>query len=176
MNIDERELGLSEDRVFEFPILFMHGREKFALTDVERGKLKTYLERGGVLFADAICTSELFAKAFRQEMAAIFPNHPLEKIDPDDPLFTPKYGGFNLQKVSRREALAGDGAGPPKSIVREVEPELEGVRLGDRYAVIFSRYDLSCALEKHETVECLGYTGDAAARIGLNVLLYALEQ
>jgi hypothetical protein len=175
-NTDERELGLAEDRVFEFPILFMHGRDKFALSELERSKLKTYLERGGVLFADAICTSELFANSFRQEMATIFPEHPLEKIPSDDSLFTPKYGGFNLPKVGRREALAAEGPAAPKSIVREVEPDLEGVRLGDRYAVVFSRFDLSCALEKHETVECLGYTADSAARIGLNVLLYALEQ
>ena len=61
-------------------------------------------------------------------------------------------------------------------MVREVAPELEVLQLGDRYAVIFSRYDLSCALEKHETAGCFGYSSDSAARIGLNALLYAIEQ
>jgi len=57
-----------------------------------------------------------------------------------------------------------------------VPPELEGIRLGDRYGVIFSPYDLSCALEKQESLECPGYTRDDAARIGLNIILYSLHQ
>jgi hypothetical protein len=41
---------------------------------------------------------------------------------------------------------------------------------------MFSPYDLSCALENHESLECAGYTRKDAARIGLNVLLYSLYQ
>ena len=175
-NIDDRELGLADDRLYEFPIIFMHGRESFSFSDAERERLKAYLTRGGVLFADATCTSEAFAKAFRQEMATIFPDNPLTKITGNDPLFTSKYGGFNLPKVTRREPAPRDADGRPKALIHEVEPELEVLRLGERYAVIFSRYDLSCALEKHDTVECYGYTSDAASRIGLNALLYAIEQ
>jgi hypothetical protein len=59
--------------------------------------------------------------------------------------------------------------------VRRVPPELEGIRMDDRYGVIFSQFDLSCALEKHDSLECRGYTREDAARIGLNVLLYALQ-
>ncbi|HVU89666.1 MAG TPA: DUF4159 domain-containing protein [Pirellulales bacterium] len=175
-NTDDRELGLADDRLFEFPVVFMHGREKFSLSEQEREKLKTFLQRGGVLFADAICTSEAFAGAFRQEIATMFPDHPLKTISADDPLFTTKYGGFDLKTVTRREAAPPDADGRPKTAVREVAPELEVLQLDDRYAVIFSRYDLSCALEKHETAGCFGYSSDSAARIGLNALLYAIEQ
>ena len=45
-----------------------------------------------------------------------------------------------------------------------------------RCAVIFSKFDISCALEKHEAVECRGYTREDAARIGLNVLMYSINQ
>jgi hypothetical protein len=31
-------------------------------------------------------------------------------------------------------------------------------------------------LEKHDSLECLGYTREDAAKIGLNVVLYALQQ
>ena len=153
----------------------MHGREKLSLSDAEREKLKTFLERGGVLFADAICTSDSFAAAFRQEMATLFPDHPLEKIGGDDPLFSPRYGGFDLKTVTRREPAPPDADGRPKSISRG-RARVGSAATGDRYAVIFSRYDLSCALEKHETAGCFGYSSDSAARIGLNVLLYAIEQ
>jgi len=42
--------------------------------------------------------------------------------------------------------------------------------------VIFSPYDISCALEQHESFGCRGYTRQDAARIGLNVLVYSLNQ
>ena len=41
--------------------------------------------------------------------------------------------------------------------------------------MIFSQFDLSCALEKHDSLECRGYKREDAARIGLNVLLYSLH-
>ena len=65
---------------------------------------------------------------------------------------------------------------PLKATTRKVPPTLEGIRIDDRYGVIFSPYDMSCALENHESLECLGYVRKDAARIGLNVLLYALHQ
>ncbi len=63
-----------------------------------------------------------------------------------------------------------------QATLRRVPPELEGIKLDDRWAVIFSPYDISCALEKHGTLECQGYTREDAGRIGLNVLLYSLQQ
>ena len=53
---------------------------------------------------------------------------------------------------------------------------MEGLRLDKRYAVIFSPFDLSCALEKQDSLECQGYLREDAGRIGINVLLYALHE
>ena len=55
-------------------------------------------------------------------------------------------------------------------------PELEGIKIDDGYGVIFSPFDLSCALEKRDSLECRGYKREDAARIGLNVLLYSLQE
>jgi hypothetical protein len=41
---------------------------------------------------------------------------------------------------------------------------------------VFSQYDLSCALEKRDSLECRGYVREDAAKIGLNVVLYSLQQ
>ena len=65
---------------------------------------------------------------------------------------------------------------PQNFPTRRVPPAMEGVRIDDRYGVIFSPYDMSCALENHESLECRGYGRRDAARIGLNMLLYALHQ
>ena len=128
-----------------------------------------------MLFADSICASQAFTESFRREMAAIFPDHPLERIPASDPLLTTAYGGFDLATVSRRDPQPGGNDGPLTAVVRRVPPDLEGVKIGDHYGVIFSQFDLSCALEKHDSLECRGYTREDAARIGLNVLLYSLH-
>ena len=89
---------------------------------------------------------------------------------------TTAYGGFNLTTVTRRDPQAATQGGPLKAALRKVPPTLEGIKFGDRWGVIFSPYDLSCALEKHNSLECQGYIRKDAARIGLNVLLYSLQQ
>jgi hypothetical protein len=110
-------------------------------------------------------------------MAAIFPDHPLTRIPADDPMLTIKYGGFDLKTVSRRDpANRAAAGGPLEAAVRQVPPDLEGIKFEDRWGVVFSPYDLSCALEKRVSLECRGYVREDAARIGINVLLYSMQR
>lgn len=172
----QHEVTLSDEALFSYPMLFLHGRNRFRLTDGERKALKTYLERGGVVLADSICASQAFTESFRQEMAAILPDHPLQPIPARDPIWTRTYGGFDLASVTRRMPEVRDPKEPLKAVTRGGPPMLEGVKLADRWAVVFSPLDLSCALERQDSMECAGYTRDDAARIGLNVVLYALHE
>jgi len=170
------EFPINNPRLFSYHLVFMHGRNSFRFSAAEREQLRTYIERGGMLFADAVCGSEAFTRAFRREMATVFPETPLERIDVSDTLFTPEFAGFDIRKVRRREPRRGDANGPLEADYREVEPDLDGIKFGDRYGVIFSRYDMSCALEKHASLECAGYTSEDAARIGINIVLYSLNK
>ena len=129
-----------------------------------------------MLFADSICSSRDFTEAFRREMKLVLPEQPLARIPVKHPLFSADLGGEDLAIVARRQPENRQPGEPLKAQEHQGEPDLEGVLLGDRYAVIFSRYDISCALESHDTLECEGYTRKDAARIGLNVILYALHQ
>jgi hypothetical protein len=106
----------------------------------------------------------------------VLADRPLERIAPDDPLFTDAFGGFDIRQVTLRDPMTASGDQPIAAREREVEPQLEGVKLEERWAVIFSPFDISCALESHEAVGCRGYTRQDAARIGLNTLLYSLNQ
>ena len=94
----------------------------------------------------------------------------------DDPIFTTAYGGYDLRRVRVRDPQPTRDDEPLAVRVRERPPQLEGVRINDRWAVLFSPLDLSCALESHEAIQCRGYTREDAARIGLNVLLYSVNQ
>ena len=176
-HVREELLDLTDDALFDYPMVFMHGRTAFRLTDVERQRLKSYLERGGMLLADSICASPAFTESFRREMESIFPDRKLERVPAGDPMLTAAYGGFDLTTVSRRDPAARDAnGGPLEAAVRKVPPDLQGIKFQDRWGVVFSPYDLSCALEKRDSLECRGYLREDAARIGLNVVLYAMQQ
>ncbi len=169
------KLDLIDPQIFRHHMLFMHGRQAFAFDGPQRANLRTFLERGGTLLADSVCAAAGFTEAFRQEIARAIPDQPLEPIPVDDPLFSAAdSGGYDLREVTLREPAGG--AGPLAARKRRVPPKLEGIRLGDRWAVIFSPYDISCALEKQNSMECTGYDRDDAEKIALNVLLYSLNR
>lgn len=169
-------INISDPSLFRYHLVFMHGRYDFRLTDGERKQLRTYLQRGGTLLADSICASRAFTAAFRRELAEAMPDRPLERIPPDDPIFTSAYGGYDIRRVTLRDPQSLDASQPVANRLRQIEPQLEGIKIDGRWAVVFSPYDISCALESHEAVGCRGYVRQDAVRIGLNVLLYSLNQ
>ncbi|MBN1395685.1 MAG: DUF4159 domain-containing protein [Pirellulales bacterium] len=175
-HVGEKPLAINDDTLMDHHLVFMHGRNAFRLTEAERRRLRQYVERGGMVLADSICASRAFSESFRREMAAVFPDRKLENISPDDPLLSAKYGGADLRLVSRRDPRQSNKGEPLKTETRTVPPDLEGVKFGDRWGVVFSPFDISCALERRASLECRGYTREDAARIGLNVLLYSLQQ
>jgi hypothetical protein len=184
VNTDQRMIDITDPALFKYHLAFMHGRRAFRFTDAERKQLRLFLHRGGTLLADSICANPEFTNSFRAEMKAIFAgdadvaskDQPLTAIPPKDALFTREFGGYDLSTVTLRQPQGSGENGRETASLRKIPPELEGVKIGDRYAVIFSKFDLSCALEKHDSLECEGYTRDDAERIGLNVLLYSLHQ
>jgi len=171
----EFPIRADDKSLFHFHLAFMHGRHDFQFSPAERESLKRYLENGGTLFADSICASEKFAQAFRREISAVLPDLSLERIPASDLLYSESTGGFDLRKVDRRDPVEQGANQPMQTRVRKVEPELEGISIEGRWAVIFSPYDISCALEQHESLECRGYTRKDATRLGLNVLMYSLN-
>jgi len=177
IRVDETptQVDPADGGLFDYHLVFMHGRQAFAFDAPRRERVGQFLERGGMLLADSVCASAPFTEAFRREIAQILPGKPLQEIPADDPLFTAaEYGGYDIREVSLREPADGDG--PLGVRKRRTAPKLEGIRLGDRWAVIFSPYDLSCALEKQNSMECIGYGREDAEKIALNILLYSLNQ
>lgn len=176
-SVDKPMVTLSDDSHQFYPILFMHGRRDFGFNSKQRENLKLYLERGGFLFADSICASPQFTAAFRRELAAIFPDAKLEAIPIDHPMLSANYGGFDITKVvlNDPQTRSADGGGL-KSIRRETTPTLEGLWINDRLAVVFSPYDMSCAMESGSALQCEGYIKEDAARIATNILLYSMQQ
>jgi hypothetical protein len=169
------QIDPADAALFDHHLVFMHGRQGFSFDKARRERLARFIDRGGSLLADSVCASAGFTQAFRTEIAAILPDHTLEEIPADDPIFTAgDYGGYDIRQVTLREPAGGDG--PLGIRRRKIAPKLEGVRVRDRWAVIFSPYDISCALEKQNSMECTGYGREDAEKIALNVLLYSINR
>ena len=54
------------------------------------------------------------------------------------------------------------------------EPELWGITVNGRLAVVYSPYSLGCGWDGHECNECRGVEDEDARRLGANIILYAL--
>ncbi len=175
-----QEVSLASPTLFTNNFLMFHGRTAFELTPAERAGLKEFVARGGTILADAICGNREFTDSLQKELGVIFPEAPLTPIPADDPLFTTEFGGYDLSKVTRQrpmdtDAAEGDVPSPTTPAVKtQAPPQLESIKIDERHAIIFSPYDLSCALEG-PAPQCVGYTRQDAARISLNVLLYAIH-
>lgn len=161
----QRDIDVLDPNFINYPLVYMHGRNRFKMGAREREALAEHLKAGGVLFADACCGSERFDEAFRSLMKELFPGKRLTPIPPEHELFSREIGE-DLSKVKFNKLL-GDREGPPV---------LEGIESEGRYVVIYSKYDLGCAMEKQQSRECKGYTHESAIKIAMNIVLYALKQ
>jgi len=176
VDYEKRLIAPSDPRLYDFPLVFMHGRRAFRFSAAERKALKDYLDRGGFLFADAICANKDFADSLRAEMKAIYPESQFIRIPPSHPLFSDEFHGFSLATVTLRDPQIRSEDDPLTAKLVKTTPLLEGLTINGRIAVVLSPYDLSCALEKGASLECKGYVPADAARIGANVILFALQQ
>lgn len=158
-----------------FPIAYMHGRHRFRLSQQERDALRDYLSRGAVLFADACCGSSRFDRSFRDLMQEIFPDNPLKQIPEDHEIFSDTIG-HQIDQVKLRKLVPGKAGAAMQTRTDSVPPILEGIEIDGRFAVVYSRYDISCALENQASLACDGYEEKDAMRIAVNIVLYAMLQ
>ncbi|MFW6124786.1 MAG: DUF4159 domain-containing protein [Pirellulales bacterium] len=163
----ERESAISTSRrfhavklrgsdIFQFPLLIMTGEGDFRLSDAERENLRAYVGRGGLLLASAGCTSSEWNRAFRREMATIFPDNRLESIDMSHPLFHTVY--------EIRKLTASSGVARP----------LLGISVGGRLGVVYSQDGLNDTENTTGCCCCGGSELTTAAQINVNILAYSM--
>ncbi|MAX39609.1 DUF4159 domain-containing protein [Gimesia sp.] len=165
-------VSLSDPRLFKHPLLHLHGRSGFVLSPEDQRILKTHLLQGGVLFADACCGADDFDASFRRLAEQLFPTQKLERIPADHELFSTKTG-YDLRQVHFRKPLDLQ-TDSTEVRVQIVEPVVEGIKVDERYVILYSPCDLSCAIEHGDKITCAGYTETDAIRLGLNIVWYSL--
>jgi hypothetical protein len=161
--ISHKELSPDDPNLVNFPLIYIHGRGAVSFTDDQKALLRRHLSPGaGTLFADAACGSDAFDTSFRKFVSELYPDRPFEPIPPIDEFYTRRIG-FDLS-----ESQLNKPAGGLKGF-----PQLEGIRIDGHWAIIYSRFDLGCALERHAGIDCKGYTHESALKITTNIVIYA---
>lgn len=147
---------LSSEELFDYPLVIMTGEGAFDLLDSERENLRKYVERGGFLLASAGCSSPDWDKSFRAEMAKVFSDHPLKKLEMNHPVFHTVY--------DIKELKAKHGVPRP----------LEGVSIGERLGVLYSNDGLNDTAHTTGCCCCGGNEITNCVQINVNILAYAL--
>ncbi len=161
-------LKVSDPGLVDYKFIYMHGKGGFQFDDEALEKLKFNLQTGGLLFADAACGQEAFDKAFRSWVQTqLFPGSKLEAVPANDRLFSDGLNGAEWKKKLRLRKVAGP--------MQDAEPFLEGIRHEDRWVVLYSKYDVGCALEGNKSSDCRGYDRESALRVARSAVLYVLD-
>lgn len=170
LNINEVVAGWKAKKVLQIPALYISGHEAFSFNDEQREALKQYLADGGTLIGDACCGRDEFARSFRTEVRAMFPDRTLDRLELDHPLFRAFYKYTAVNYISYAGGLVkNEYAGAP---------EILGMNLGCRTAVILSPHDLSCGWDEHTHPRGSRLLPGDAIRLGINLVSYvaALRQ
>ena len=167
---EKKMIPADEKSLADHPFVFVHGRGRISFTEDERAAIRKYLQSGGFIFADSICASKEFADSFRAEMVEILGRDVFIPIPAGHEIWSDERYGTPITKIELRIKKSGGGF-DPKSFAA---PPMEGVSLDGRLVVLFSPYDLSCAMENKSVSDCSGYTREDATKVARKVVLYSL--
>jgi hypothetical protein len=151
-------VSLEDESLFLHPIVHMTGHGRVAFTDTEAANLRRYLERGGFLWADDNYGMDRY---FRAEMGKVFPEAPLVELPFEHEIYHSFYQfPDGLPKIHEHDG------GPPHGY---------GIFHEGRLVVFYSfNTDIGDGMEDHEVHNDPPEKHEAALRMGINVVVYAL--
>ncbi|HEY3325345.1 MAG TPA: DUF4159 domain-containing protein [Planctomycetota bacterium] len=134
------------------PVLFITGHKAPKFSDEEIEKLREYMEKGGLIFAEACCGSAEFDAGFRAVIPRICANATLERLPPEHAVYRTHYQlGPNAQF-------------------------LEGANWGCRTSVIYSPRGISCRWDGLCPGGSMGISRELAFQIGTNVVCFGMGE
>lgn len=167
VKFERRELRLTDPKLADSPVLYMHGHEDFTLGPDEVTALREYLRNGGLLMAEACCGRQDFANAFVREMKKVYPGQDLAPISAESPIFSVPNKIAQVGITPALEAKVGQPA---------MAPKLLGIQQDGHYSVVFSPYGLIAGWEMSPDPYSLSLDTSGALALGENLLMYAVTQ
>ncbi len=153
---EEVVLSLDNNRIFEYPFLFITGHGNIRLSEAEIQNLRQYLENGGFLYIDDDYGLD---KYIRRELKKVFPHKKLVKVPFSHPIYHMFYDfPEGLPKIHEHYK------GPPEGY---------GIFLNGRLAVFYT-YNTNISdgwTDRHKDPP---EKMEQAYRMGVNIVLYAL--
>lgn len=164
---EEVVITADSDELLSFPFLFMTGHKLVRFSEAERGRLRTFVERGGLLFSDD-CNHDvagLYATSFEQEMHRAFPTlRTIEKLPRSHPLYR---AFFPFPDGPPQTAHELNGWGDDL-----VHDYLRGIAHNGRVGVLYSNKDYGCEWDYDWRNK--RFQRDDNTRFGVNVVVYAM--
>ena len=154
----EARVTIMDDRLWDYPYLYLTGHGNIHLSEAEVRRLRDYLARGGFLHAD---DNYGLDTAFRREMKRVFPEHELVDVPLSHPVYRILYAfPQGVPKIHEHDGK------PPRGL---------GVFLDDRLVVYYSHEsDLGNGWEDPSVHNDPPALHESALRMGVNLFLYAV--
>jgi hypothetical protein len=148
---------LESVELFQFPFAVMTGEGSFSLSPEQRRNMRDYLQAGGFIVASAGCSSEPWRDSFLRELALVFPELALQRLEFDHPIFHTVYD---------IDALKCKGAH---------QAHLEGLEIDGKIVLIFSADGLNDTANAGGNCCCCGGNEIKNSRqMNVNMLAYTL--
>ncbi|NQU10308.1 DUF4159 domain-containing protein [bacterium] len=148
------------------PILYRTGHFHFELSPAERLKLRDYLLKGGMIIFNTGMGSKPFYDSAKRELAAIFPEVPVQRLSADHPIF---HSYYDLAQVKYRKGVRDTG-------YLGSDPWFEGVTIDCRTVAVISRWGMAIGWDALDDDKLQGYSIESAQKLGVNLLSYATAQ
>jgi len=154
----EAAAEILDESFFNYPVAYLAGHGNIKFREEEVSRLRTYLTSGGFLFADDDYGMD---RSFRREMKRIFPELNFIELPFDHPIYHIYYKfDQGLPKIHEHDG------GPPKGL---------GLIYKGKLVVFYSfNTDISDGCEDEEIHKDPTDKREAALRMGINILVYAL--
>ncbi len=149
-----------DSELFQYPLIYMTGHGTVRFTNEEAERLREYFRRGGVLWADDNFGMD---KSFVVEMQKMLPDHPLQEIPFDHPIYSTYYIFDNgLPKIHEHYG------GPP---------HLYGIYLNGRLSVLCTfNTDIGDGIESEGVhPQDSPAIREEAMKMAINIVLFILS-
>ncbi len=104
-------ISLADKELEKFPLLYIHGRTAFSLSEAERTGLRRHFETGGFVLGDSVCASSEFSKSVRDEFKKAMPDAKWVALDANHPFMTKNdpdaFEGFDITNVTIVDPSSG---------------------------------------------------------------------
>lgn len=151
---------LTSDRIFTVPVLFLNGHGNVVFTDEEAGRLRRYLEGGGFLIINDDYGMD---EPIRREMRKVFPGQEMALLPASHPVFRSHFTfPDGLPKIHEHDG------GPAQAF---------GLFHEGRLVAFYAfESDLGDGWEPEGIHPDPPAVREAALRMGVNLLVYAMTQ